>query len=215
MRGSAALHCLYISLALFQAVAVGAGIVGSALDQEADFYNEEDPYEEEPLTEKRSIREDILDDGSRFTRRRPELVNRQQAAPGAAGAGAVPVAVPQPQNVTQTTNNTNNATSGSSPGYVGNSNGLASNLVNCSDVTSGRSNTCWAQLNLTGYVKDWTNSNVCYPGEGFSTCFLRKNGFPGLDCSGISVSSCVAPQSDAVNSDAKKFYVAYNIYGKG
>ena len=88
------------------------------------------------------------------------------------------------------------------------------NVVNCTDVTSGRDNKCWEELKLTKWVEDWVDTNRCYAGEAFASCFLRKEGFPGLDCTGIKIDACTAPQGDNVLKQPEVFYVAYNIYGK-
>ena len=86
--------------------------------------------------------------------------------------------------------------------------------VNCSDPTTGRDNKCWEQLKLTEWVENWVDNNRCYQGEAFASCFLRKEGFPGLDCTGIKIDACTAPQGDNVLKEPEVFYVAYNIYGK-
>ena len=86
--------------------------------------------------------------------------------------------------------------------------------VNCSDPTTGRDNKCWDELRLTEWVEDWIDTNACWKGEAFASCFLRKEGFPGLDCTGIKIDACTAPQGDNVLSKPEVFYVAYNIYGK-
>ena len=88
------------------------------------------------------------------------------------------------------------------------------NVVNCTDVTTGRDNKCWEELKLTKWVEDWVDTNACYAGEAFASCFLRKEGFPGLDCTGIKINACTAPQGDHVLKQPEVFYVAYNIYGK-
>ena len=135
-------------------------------------------------------------------------------------SGVVPA---QPHQTNGLTNSTTAGTSGAAgnnpngtvPGFIPNTaGGTNSQYVNCSDVTTGRANKCWAELNLTQYVQDWRSSAVCFQGEGFSSCYLRQNGFPGLDCHTISGAACTAPQSDAAIDDPKRFYVAYNIYGQ-
>ena len=85
--------------------------------------------------------------------------------------------------------------------------------IDCTNITTGRDNKCWAQLNLTQWVQDWLEDNTCHPNEPFASCFLRLEGFPGLDCTGIKVSTCTAPQGDNVLKQPQIFYVAYNIYG--
>ena len=56
--------------------------------------------------------------------------------------------------------------------------------------------------------------NKCYQIETFSTCFLRFNGFWGLDCSQIAPNACVPSQDPDLITKPGVFYVAYNIYGK-
>ena len=89
-----------------------------------------------------------------------------------------------------------------------------SDEVNCTDVTTGRDNKCWGELKLTKWVEDWVNTNACHAGEPFASCFLRKEGFPGLDCTGIKIDACTSPQGENVLKEPEVFYVAYNIYGK-
>ena len=86
--------------------------------------------------------------------------------------------------------------------------------VNCSDPTTGRDNKCWDELKLTEWVENWVDNNRCYQGEAFASCFLRKEGFPGLDCTGIKIDACTAPQGENVLKEPEVFYVAYNIYGR-
>ena len=85
--------------------------------------------------------------------------------------------------------------------------------VDCSDIRAGRNNECWAQLDLTAYVKDWIVAHECKQGEAFATCYLRQNGFGSVDCTGLNPGSCPPPVTSG-NSDVKNLYVAYNIYGK-
>ena len=91
---------------------------------------------------------------------------------------------------------------------------VSSDRINCSDVTTGRSNKCWAELNLTDYVNNWVKNADCDQGEGFSDCFLRQYGLSNLNCSALVAGQCPAPQSPTLINDSKVFYVAYNIYGK-
>lgn len=86
--------------------------------------------------------------------------------------------------------------------------------VNCTDLTTGRDNKCWGELKLTQWVEDWVDTNACYKGEAFASCFLRKEGFPGLDCTGIKIDTCTSPQGENVLKQPEVFYVAYNIYCK-
>ena len=119
----------------------------------------------------------------------------------------VPIPASQPQNATSTD-------TASSPGYVQNpGQDLPDDLVNCRDLKTGRSNKCWNELHLTDWVTNWMNENPCYQDEAFASCFLRLEGFYGLDCTGIKVSSCTSPQGIIVGTAPEVFYVAYNIYG--
>ena len=104
----------------------------------------------------------------------------------------------------------------SMPGFINQPGGVDGDPIVCTNISTGRANRCWSELNLTQWVTDWTLTHACYQDEGFSTCFLRQNGFPGLDCSQIAPAACTAPQySYSVNlvENPKIFYVAYNIYG--
>ena len=148
------------------------------------------------------------------------LVERQagDAAGSSAGnSGAIPDTTTQTQNLTNTAGSTTspeNSTSSEVPGYITQATNGNNGMVNCSDITTGRANKCWEELGLTQWVQDWSDTHKCYEEEGFSTCYLRQNGFPGLDCSQIAVSSCVAPQGDELLQYPENFYVAYNIYGE-
>ena len=129
--------------------------------------------------------------------------------PGAAAVASagIPSPTTQPQNITNTgeINSTDPA-----PGAVTNSN-YSSSDVNCSDLTTGRDNKCWNELNLTQFVNNWTERNKCRYGEAFASCFLRIEGFPGLDCTGIKISTCTSPPL-LPGTDPRIWYVAYNIY---
>ena len=119
----------------------------------------------------------------------------------------------------QTQNATSTAGSGNGtnpdPGVITNPGATPiSNEVNCTDPTTGRDNKCWEELHLSQWVEDWVDTNACYAGEAFASCFLRKEGFPGLDCTGIKIDACTAPQGENVLKEPEVFYVAYNIYGK-
>ena len=85
--------------------------------------------------------------------------------------------------------------------------------TDCNNITTGRDNRCWAQLNLTQWVQEWLEENTCHPNEPFASCFLRLEGFPGLDCTGIKINACTSPQGDNMLKKPQVFYVAYNIYG--
>lgn len=136
-------------------------------------------------------------------------------------ASGVQQAPAQTQNITSTTGateGTGNGTDTASPGYITQPGDVDESQVVCTNITTGRANRCWAELSLTEWVENWSNdnSNKCYEYEGFSTCFLRQNGFPGLDCSQIAPGACDAPQNSlTVNllTNPEVFYVAYNLYG--
>ena len=135
---------------------------------------------------------------------------RQPSTPQEQPSISVPVPGQQSQN-TDSTSTGNGASN--EPGMVTN-NPATNNKVNCRDLTTGRDNKCWDELGLTKWVEDWVDMNVCYTDESFASCFLRKEGFPGLDCTGIKVSACTSPQGDSLMREPEVFYVAYNIYGK-
>ena len=152
-----------------------------------------------------------------------ELVERQvpSASGNTAGTSGGIIQLPtQPQNVTSTAGSTNGAGNGSNtaaPGYISQPGDVEEVQVDCRNLTTGRANRCWAELDLSNWVQQWVSTNQCYESEGFSSCFLRSNGFPGLDCSQIAPGACTAPQySVTVNlfANPEIFYVAYNIYGK-
>ncbi|KAI4159517.1 MAG: hypothetical protein LQ342_006518 [Letrouitia transgressa] len=84
--------------------------------------------------------------------------------------------------------------------------------VDCFDLSTGRDNKCWKELKLTEWVQEWWETHYCYADEGFAECFLRQEGFPSLDCTGIKPGACVAPMSDGLNRKPYLFYVVYNIY---
>ena len=118
----------------------------------------------------------------------------------------------------QTQNATSTAGKGNGtdpdPGVITNPDATPlSEEVSCTDPTTGRDNKCWEELKLTEWVENWVDSNRCYQGEAFASCFLRKEGFPGLDCTGIKIDACTAPQGENVLKEPEVFYVAYNIYG--
>ena len=121
-----------------------------------------------------------------------------------------------PGQQTQGITNTSGAGNGtdSSPGdFTNSSPAVLSDGIDCDNITTGRDNKCWAQLNLTQWVQEWLEDNTCHPNEPFASCFLRLEGFPGLDCTGIKISACTPPQGDNMLKKPQVFYVAYNIYG--
>lgn len=139
---------------------------------------------------------------------------RQPATPQEQGSiNSVSTPGQQTQNVTSTAGEGNGTDP--DPGVITNAAATPiSDEVNCTDVTTGRDNKCWGELKLTQWVQDWVDTNACYTGEAFASCFLRKEGFPGLDCTGIRIDTCTSPQGDNVLQEPEVFYVAYNIYGK-
>ncbi|KAL8646818.1 MAG: hypothetical protein Q9226_006698, partial [Calogaya cf. arnoldii] len=84
--------------------------------------------------------------------------------------------------------------------------------VDCHNLSTGRDNKCWEELQLTTWVHKWIEEHTCYDTEGFSSCFLRQVGWPELDCTGIKIPACTPPPVKP-NQDPYVWYVAYNIYG--
>ena len=127
----------------------------------------------------------------------------------AAIATAVPAPGQQVQNMTSTmgVNSTDPP-----PGFIPNSPDTYEQ-INCTNLRSGRDNKCWDELDLTNWVNKWIASNQCRQNEPLASCFLRKEGFYGLDCTGVKLAACTAPQSDSLDVKPEVFYVAYNIYG--
>ena len=117
----------------------------------------------------------------------------------------------QPQNITDTTGSNGTHTD---PGVIINSNTTLP-VTDCRNLYTGRDNKCWAELELTDWTKNWIAAHPCYPDESFARCFLRKEGFFGLDCTGLKLAACTAPQASDLASRPEAFYVAYNIYGTG
>ena len=187
----------------------------TSLDPEEDrFYNEEPPVFE------RDMGEELVEEQSAAEGPKSRIIRRQGTTgtvqvPGQV-VGGLPNTGGQTQNVTSVPaqNGSTNTTTGVQPGLLGNQGNPDNEKVDCTQPQTGRSNDCWAQLGLSQYVIEWVNTHECYKGEGFSTCYLRQNGFPTLDCSGIAISSCPPPQDDSLTLDPQKFYVAYNIHGK-
>ena len=170
-------------------------------------------YEEEPMVDRRMLSIELIDEDVVEPGERPTLVDRQ--APNAAAAnpgiaGNIPLPTIQPQNLTTVQNNTLNNTSHQPSGYVGVGSDQTQQ-VNCTILSTGLSSDCWKDLDLTNWLNNWTSTHLCYPNEGFSTCFLRQNYFPGYDCSGIAANRCVPPQAFPWQ-DVYSFYVSYNIY---
>lgn len=122
--------------------------------------------------------------------------------------------VPAPGRQVQNPTGTQGAGNGTgpAPGFIMNPPTTSSD-TNCSDLRTGRDNKCWAELNLTEWVHEWVAVNPRRQNEAFATCFLRLEGFFGLDCTGIKPDACTAPQSDNLATQPQVAYVAYNIYG--
>ena len=150
---------------------------------------------------------DLSQDSSPRHKRQPATVQEQ------GNINVVSAPGQQTQNATSTTGQGNGTDP--DPGVITNPAATPiTSEVNCTDPTTGRDNKCWAELRLTEWVEDWVDTNACYPGEAFASCFLRREGFPGLDCTGIKIDACTSPQGDNVLKKPEVFYVAYNIYGK-
>ena len=155
----------------------------------------------------RQLTDFSLKDSTSLRRRQPATVQEQ------GDINAVSTPGQQTQNTTSTAGEGNGTDP--DPGVITNSVATPiSDEVNCTDVTTGRDNKCWGQLKLTEWVEDWVDTNTCYTDEAFASCFLRKEGFPGLDCTGIKIDTCTSPQGDTVLTEPAVFYVAYNIYGR-
>ena len=124
---------------------------------------------------------------------------------------SVPVPGQQSQNITSTAGAGDEATN--APGMITNS-PVVNDEVDCKNITTGRDNRCWAELGLTAWVNEWVDANACHTDEPFASCFLRLEGFPGLDCTGIKIDACTSPQGENLLEEPEVFYVAYNIYGE-
>ena len=81
---------------------------------------------------------------------------------------------------------------------------------NCSDLSNGLFDDCWAELKIRSYLRDWINGTICGREEGFADCFLRQHGWPGLSCADVSEGSC-PPIQGYSKMDVRPFYVAVNI----
>lgn len=147
------------------------------------------------------------------------LIERQSgddAGDSVGNAAGIGGQASQTQNTTATdgsTGGTGNGTTANSPGFISQPGDLNDDQVVCTNLTTGRANKCWNELKLTQWVINWANDNKCYESEGFSTCFLRLNGFWGTDCSQVAPNACVPPQNPILATEPEVFYVAYNIYG--
>ncbi|KAL8992863.1 MAG: hypothetical protein Q9188_007479 [Gyalolechia gomerana] len=138
---------------------------------------------------------------------RAHIIARMDGAASAGMAADVPTAAQQTQDITKTDgiNGTD-----PEPGVIPNLS-ITREEVNCSDLSTGRDNKCWQELQLTTWVDNWIAANTCYQDESFASCFLRKEGYPELDCTGIKLATCTPPPVKS-GMDSKVFYVAYNFY---
>ncbi|KAI4159470.1 MAG: hypothetical protein LQ342_006549 [Letrouitia transgressa] len=140
------------------------------------------------------------------------LVKRQGGVP-------VPTSQPQNENLTSTEGATpinssvNQTINGPAPGFIPPEVNPDEDQVDCHDTATGPATKCWDELNLTSWVQDWLDSHYCHEHEGFSDCFLRQNGFQGMDCSGVKLDTCTVPQNQEVASKhPEQWYVAYTIF---
>ncbi|KAL8731022.1 MAG: hypothetical protein Q9166_003673 [cf. Caloplaca sp. 2 TL-2023] len=145
-------------------------------------------------------------DVNKYTEESSHVIARMDPAANAVIAADIPTATQQSQDITLNTNGQNQ------PGVIPNLN-ITREEVDCLNLTSGRDNKCWEELQLTTWVKNWIVGHTCYNDEGFSSCFLRQVGWPELDCTGIKIPACIPPPVQE-NQDPRVWYVAYNIYGK-
>lgn len=138
------------------------------------------------------------------TTERTSLEARMDGAASAIMAADIPTTPSQSQDITSTEGrNETGVIPNLSISYEG---------VNCSDLSTGRDNKCWEELQLTTWVQEWIVGNTCYENEPFASCFLRKVGYPELDCTGIKLATCTPPPIKE-GMDSRVFYVAYNFYG--
>ncbi|KAL9030602.1 MAG: hypothetical protein Q9196_001308 [Gyalolechia fulgens] len=135
------------------------------------------------------------------------IIARMDGAASAVMAANIPTAEQQTQDITKTDGM--NGTD-PEPGVIPNLS-ITREEVNCSDLSTGRDNKCWQELQLTTWVENWIAANTCYQDESFASCFLRKVGYPELDCTGIKLATCTPPPLKP-DMDSRVFYVAYNFY---
>lgn len=135
------------------------------------------------------------------------IIARMDGAASAVMAADIPTASQQTQDITKTDglNGTN-----PQPGVIPNLS-TTRDEVNCSDLSTGRDNKCWQELQLTTWLENWIVGNTCYQDESFASCFLRKVGYPELDCTGIKLDTCTPPPMKP-DMDPRIFYVAFNFY---
>ena len=98
--------------------------------------------------------------------------------------------------------------------------------INCSDLHAPTDSSCWQELDLTTWLKNWNQTtptcnedqdgaDCCQIGEVWNTCFLRlAHRSPGSDCTQINAQACTWSQYLAVDRDIapQVFYVMTNIY---
>lgn len=133
------------------------------------------------------------------------IVARMDPAANAVMVADIPTASQQSQDITL------NREGQGQVGVVPNMQ-ITNEKVDCLNLTTGRDNKCWEELQLTTWVHNWIERHTCYESEGFSSCFLRQVGWPELDCTGIKIPACTPPPVKP-NQDPYVWYVAYNIYG--
>ncbi|KAL9632894.1 MAG: hypothetical protein Q9204_003617 [Flavoplaca sp. TL-2023a] len=132
------------------------------------------------------------------------IVARMDPPPNIVMAADIPTATQQTQDITL------NREGEGQVGVVPNMQ-ITNEEVDCLNLTTGRDNKCWEELQLTTWVHNWIKNHTCYETEGFSSCFLRQVGYPELDCTGIKIPACTPPPMKR-NQDPYVWYVAYNIY---
>ncbi|KAL8927078.1 MAG: hypothetical protein Q9208_002624 [Pyrenodesmia sp. 3 TL-2023] len=145
----------------------------------------------------------LLHDAGEDMTESPTLQARMDGAASAIIAADIPTTSQQSQDITSTEGrNETGVIPNLSVSYEG---------VNCSDLSTGRHNKCWEELQLTTWVQNWIAGNTCHENEPFASCFLRKVGYPELDCTGIKLATCTPPPIKE-GMDSRVFYVAYNFY---
>ncbi|KAL8779281.1 MAG: hypothetical protein Q9213_007013 [Squamulea squamosa] len=143
-------------------------------------------------------------DDAKNAAERSQIVARMDTAANAVIAADIPTATQQSQDITLNRDGQGQA------GVIPNLN-ITREEVDCLDLTTGRDNKCWEELQLTTWVQNWIVDHTCYESEGFSSCYLRQVGWPELDCTGIKIPACTPPPVKE-NQDPRIWYVAYNIY---
>ncbi|KAL8801206.1 MAG: hypothetical protein Q9200_007016 [Gallowayella weberi] len=143
-------------------------------------------------------------DASKNTAEGPPIFARMDPAANAVIAAKIPTASQQSQDITLNRNGQEQA------GVIPNLN-ITRTEVDCLNLSTGRDNKCWEELQLSTWVQNWILGHTCYESEGFSSCFLRQVGWPELDCTGIKIPACTPPPVKD-GQDPRVWYVAYNIY---